>query len=150
MPRQLKTPIGVLIIEGDELLHSIRFQDIEINRESQDHVSAQLREYFAGERTRFDLELAPDGTDFQRSVWDIVARIPHGETRTYLEIAEDLGDANLVRAVGTANGANPLPIVIPCHRVVGSDGSLTGYSGGLRRKRWFLEHESAQGHLPFL
>lgn len=102
----------------------------------------QLAAYFAGELEGFDLPLQPDGTEFQRSVWAELLRIPYGETTTYGEIAARLGrTGNGARAVGTANGSNPIPIVIPCHRVVGADGSLTGYSGGAWRKQLLLEVE---------
>ena len=104
----------------------------------------QLREYLAGKRDEFDLPLAPDGTAFQQEVWRAVAAIPYGETRSYGEIARQIGKADAVRAVGAANGQNPLPIVIPCHRVIGSDGRLTGYGGGLPLKKRLLELESRQ------
>jgi methylated-DNA-[protein]-cysteine S-methyltransferase len=102
----------------------------------------QLREYFAGERTEFALELDAAGTYFQRSVWDRLARIPYGETTTYGALALALGDPRKVRAVGMANGRNPISIVVPCHRVIGADGSLVGYGGGLERKRKLLAHEA--------
>jgi methylated-DNA-[protein]-cysteine S-methyltransferase len=105
--------------------------------------SAQLDDYFAGRRTRFELPLAPVGTPFQQRVWSALAEIPFGATISYLELARVVGDARAVRAVGGANGRNPLPIVLPCHRVIGSDGSLTGFGGGIERKRWLLEHEGA-------
>ena len=102
----------------------------------------QLAEYFAGDRREFDLPLASDGTEFQRKVWSEVRRIPYGETASYGDIARRLGyEPGISRAVGAANGANPLPVVVPCHRVVGSDGSLTGYAGGPDRKRILLELE---------
>jgi O-6-methylguanine DNA methyltransferase len=107
-------------------------------------VARQLGEYFDGERQRFDLELAPRGTDFQRQVWRSLAEIPFGETRSYAEIAERIGRPRAVRAVGRANGANPIPIIVPCHRVVGSDGSLTGFGGGLEAKRRLLDLESRE------
>ncbi len=101
----------------------------------------QLAAYFDGRLRRFDLPLAPQGTAFQRSVWDLLATIPWGETTSYGAIAQALGKPGSARAVGAANGANPLPIVLPCHRVVGADGSLTGFGGGLEAKRWLLGHE---------
>jgi methylated-DNA-[protein]-cysteine S-methyltransferase len=110
-------------------------------------VARQLREYLAGRRTAFDLPLAPEGTDFQQRVWRAVAAIPYGETRSYGEIAREIRKKAAVRAVGAANGQNPLPIVIPCHRVVGSDGRLTGYGGGLPLKKRLLELESRQRSL---
>ena len=102
---------------------------------------AQLHEYFAGTRRRFTVRVAPAGTDFQQRVWRAIAAIPFGATRTYGEIATGLGGLHLARAVGAASGANPIPIIIPCHRVIGADGSLTGYGGGLRMKVWLLRHE---------
>lgn len=110
-------------------------------------VRRQLAEYFAGERREFDLPLAPEGTPFERAVWGELAKIPFGETRSYGEIAEALGRPGAARAVGRANGANPIPIVVPCHRVIGSDGSLTGFGGGLDVKSRLLELEG--GGLPF-
>ena len=106
-------------------------------------VAAQLEEYFAGTRTTFDLPLEPSGTDFQLSVWELLRKIPYGVTTSYGELARRLGDPKATRAVGAANGANPIPIIVPCHRVVGSKGELTGFGGGLDRKRWLLEHEGA-------
>jgi methylated-DNA-[protein]-cysteine S-methyltransferase len=104
-------------------------------------ITDQLDAYFAGERQDFELELAPHGTEFQKRVWDQLVRIPFGETISYSELARRLGDPKLVRAVGLANGRNPISIIIPCHRVIGADGSLVGYGGGLERKKWLLEHE---------
>ncbi|ATJ81544.1 methylated-DNA--protein-cysteine methyltransferase [Halomonas beimenensis] len=108
---------------------------------------AQLEEYFDGSRRAFDLPLAPGGTDFQRRVWGALSTIPFGETRCYAEIAEQLGCKGGQRAVGAANGKNPLAIVVPCHRVIGSDGRLTGYAAGIGRKQWLLAHEA--GEVPF-
>jgi methylated-DNA-[protein]-cysteine S-methyltransferase len=102
----------------------------------------QLNDYFEGNRTLFDLQLNPEGTIFQKRVWDALRTIPSGKTLSYLELSKQLGDVKAIRAVANANGKNPLWIVIPCHRVIGSDGSLTGYAGGLHRKQWLLEHES--------
>jgi methylated-DNA-[protein]-cysteine S-methyltransferase len=104
-------------------------------------VESELKEYFAGERMAFEVELAPEGTPFQLEVWKELMLIPYGETRTYGEIAQALGQPGASRAVGAANGANPIPIVIPCHRVVGSDGTLVGFGGGLRNKALLLEME---------
>jgi len=103
----------------------------------------QLRDYFEGARTAFDLPLAPRGTPFQLAVWDALTTIPTGETRSYGEVASMVGAPSASRAVGMANGRNPIAIVVPCHRIVGADGTLTGYGGGLHRKRWLLEHESS-------
>jgi methylated-DNA-[protein]-cysteine S-methyltransferase len=104
----------------------------------------QLREYFAGNRREFDLPLRMDGTEFQRRVWRALTEIPYGETWSYGELAKRIGNPNASRAVGLANGRNPISIVVPCHRVIGADGSLTGYGGGLQRKQWLLTHEGVQ------
>ncbi len=102
----------------------------------------QLNEYFEGSRKQFDLKLNPQGTDFQKNIWKHLEDIPYGKTTTYLELSKEYGDVKAIRAVANANGKNPLWIIVPCHRVIGSDGSLTGYAGGLHRKQWLLEHES--------
>jgi methylated-DNA-[protein]-cysteine S-methyltransferase len=106
-----------------------------------DEVQRQLRAYFAGGRHEFDLAVAPAGTVWQRRVWNELARIPYGETISYAELARRAENPTAVRAAGAANGRNPISIVIPCHRVIGADGTLTGYSGGLDAKRWLLSHE---------
>jgi methylated-DNA-[protein]-cysteine S-methyltransferase len=103
--------------------------------------ASQLEEYFAGRRTTFDLPLRPSGTAFQLAAWDVLRTIPYGETMSYGEQARELGDPNKARAVGAANGRNPLSIIVPCHRVIGASGTLTGFGGGLDAKRWLLEHE---------
>lgn len=147
-----KTPIGIAEIIGDTNgIQSISVLDEDtsdtldmtanIPQELQDCVT-QLDEYFKGERVDFDLKLNPKGTDFQKTVWDELLNIPFGKTRTYLEQTKYIGDPKAIRAVASANGRNPIWIVIPCHRVIGSDGSLTGYAGGVWRKKWLLEHES--------
>ena len=105
-------------------------------------VVKQLRQYFAGTRREFDLTLAPAGTEFQLGAWRALRRIPFGHTASYLEQAQMLGNPKAVRAVGQANGRNPIPIVVPCHRVIGKDGSLTGFGGGLSTKDWLLAHEA--------
>ncbi len=102
----------------------------------------QLREYFEGHRTHFDFPIDPQGTEFQKTVWQALLDIPFGQTLSYMDLAKRLGDPKAIRAVAAANGQNPLWVVVPCHRVVGSDGSLTGYAGGLHRKKWLLNHES--------
>ena len=102
----------------------------------------QLEEYFTGTRTEFDLKLNPQGTVFQQRVWNELLNIPFNKTRSYLEQSKALGDVKAIRAVASANGKNPIAIIIPCHRVIGSDGSLTGYAGGLWRKKWLLDHEN--------
>ncbi|WP_412987584.1 methylated-DNA--[protein]-cysteine S-methyltransferase [Pontimicrobium sp. IMCC45349] len=102
----------------------------------------QLQEYFNGTRQQFNLNLNPQGTDFQKRVWEQLSTIPYGKTISYLDLAKQLGDVKVIRAAASANGKNPLWIIIPCHRVIGTDGSLTGYAGGLSRKQWLLNHES--------
>ena len=109
-----------------------------------DEVIGQLQEYFAGERKTFSLPLIPEGTEFQRAVWSELQNIPYGETISYKGLADRIGKPKAVRAVGAANGANPIPIIIPCHRVIGNDGSLTGFGGGLPLKKRLLELESRQ------
>ncbi len=101
----------------------------------------QLDEYFKGERKRFNLKLAPKGTDFQKMVWNELVKIPYGGTVSYMDIARKLNNEGAIRAVGNANGRNPISIIVPCHRVIGSNGKLTGYAGGLWRKEWLLKHE---------
>lgn len=103
----------------------------------------QLEEYFNGSRKEFTLKLNPQGTDFQKKVWNALLNVPFGKTKTYLEQSKQLGDAKAIRAVASANGKNPIWIIIPCHRIIGSDGSLTGYAGGIWRKKWLLEHENS-------
>lgn len=142
-------PFGaVLVAKEDGAVIEIRFRPGDVDGVRDDgaiaDVAAQLGEYFRGERRAFDLELAPRGTEFQRDVWSALQRIPYGETRSYSDIAREIGRPAAVRAVGAANGANPIPIVIPCHRVVGSNGSLTGFGGGIETKRWLLALESPQ------
>jgi len=110
-------------------------------------VKRQLEEYFAGKRTTFDVSLAPEGAPFEREVWRALEEIPYGETVSYGEIARRVGQPTAARAVGTANGHNPIAVIVPCHRVIGADGSLTGYGGGLERKRLLLELERGQGRL---
>jgi methylated-DNA-[protein]-cysteine S-methyltransferase len=103
---------------------------------------SQLKDYFDGKRTDFTFKLNPKGTDFQQKVWQELLNIPFGKTINYLDLAKKLGDPKVIRAAASANGKNPLWIVVPCHRVIGTDGSLTGYAGGLWRKKWLLEHEN--------
>lgn len=143
----IKTPLGIAKIVGDEngicsvSVHDQGTLSTEIPAKLQNAVS-QLNEYFEGTRTAFDFKLNPKGTEFQIKVWKGLLSIPFGKTRTYLEQSKILGDVKAIRAVASANGKNPLWIVVPCHRVIGSDGSLTGYAGGLWRKKWLLEHEN--------
>ena len=144
----VKTPLGFAKLEGDEhglssltvLNNDIATSDI-IPEILEDGVR-QLEEYFNGERTDFSLKLNPQGTDFQKRVWNALLAIPYSKTTSYLQLSKDLGDVKAIRAVANANGKNPLWIIVPCHRVIGSDGSLTGYAGGLHRKQWLIEHES--------
>ena len=111
---------------------------------------AQLAAYFAGKLLAFDLDLAPRGTVFQRSVWNQLCLIPYGDTTSYIELARRLGNPNAMRAVGAANGANPIAIIVPCHRVIGHDGQLVGFGGGLPAKRWLLDHERHYAPAPLL
>jgi methylated-DNA-[protein]-cysteine S-methyltransferase len=142
------SPVGWLDIETIEsAVTSIRFCDgLEIQDNPNEMAMEALRqidEYFAGERDRFDLPLEMKGTPFQKTVWEKLLDIPYGKTISYLELSRRLGNVNAVRAAGHANGQNPLPIVVPCHRVIGADGNLIGYGGGLWRKKWLLSHEEA-------
>jgi methylated-DNA-[protein]-cysteine S-methyltransferase len=142
----LPSPIGPIFVEGDErgltrlYTNGHRFHaEAGADDGTFADVAAQLDEYFAGTRKRFDLELAPQGTEFEQRVWDALVEIPYGETVSYGELARELG--SVARAVGRANAVNPISIVVPCHRVVGANGSLSGYAGGLDTKRKLLDHE---------
>ena len=142
--RTIETPIGPLTLQADEAaVTAIRFGADGAQDASPllDAAEAQLREYFAGARRTFDLPLAPHGTAFQQRVWTALRAIPYGETRTYGELAAAIGSPNASRAVGMANHRNPIPIIIPCHRVIGANGTLTGYAGGLEIKRRLLALE---------
>ncbi len=143
----LKSPLGITKIVGD--VNGI--SEISISDEGEVSVSIpkeleqaviQLQEYFDGKRNEFNFKLNPKGTEFQQRVWQELLNIPFGKTLSYLELSKKLGDVKAIRAVAAANGKNPLWIVVPCHRVIGTDGSLTGYAGGLGRKKWLLEHEN--------
>jgi len=144
----INSPLGFTKIVGDDdgivsitvLNSEEKITDI-IPVELEDCVF-QLQEYFDGKRKDFDIKLNPEGTDFQKKVWNHLLEIPYGKTLSYLDLSKRLGDIKAIRAVANANGKNPIWIIIPCHRVIGSDGSLTGYAGGLNRKQWLLEHES--------
>lgn len=143
----IKTPLGVAHISGDS--NGIQGVSITENEDPNKPIpdslrscAQQLTEYFEGSRRNFDLKLNPQGTGFQKKVWNILKEIPYGKTITYADLSIKLGDPKTIRAAASANGKNPLWIVIPCHRVIGSDGSLVGYAGGLARKKWLLEHES--------
>lgn len=144
----VKSPLGFIKIVGDEtgitaikILNSEEKITDSMPVELEDCVR-QLNDYFAGIRTQFSLKLNPQGTRFQKTVWNEILKIPYGKTSSYLQLSKQLGDVKAIRAVANANGKNPLWIIIPCHRVIGSNGSLTGYAGGLHRKQWLLEHES--------
>ena len=151
----LNTPIGTLTIKGSsEGISAILFSEESVTNpatvpEVLKETVQQLEEYFNKTRTEFNLKLAPKGTEFQQKVWKELQTIPFGKTTSYQQMANQLGDPKVIRAAASANGKNPISIVIPCHRVVGSDGSLTGYAGGLHRKKWLLAHESpvTQGEL---
>ena len=144
----INTPLGFTEIQGDEngisKIH-VMSENVEISTKIPEELKEavlQLQDYFDGKRTTFTFPLNPSGTDFQKKVWDELLNIPFGKTCSYLELSKKLGDVKAIRAVATANGKNPLWIVVPCHRVIGTDGSLTGYAGGLWRKKWLLEHEN--------
>jgi methylated-DNA-[protein]-cysteine S-methyltransferase len=144
----IKTPIGFTEIKGDEngitKIH-VMDENVEISTIiPKDLIEAvtQLQDYFLGRRTKFTFKLNLQGTEFQKKVWQELLHIPYGKTCSYLELSKKIGDVKAIRAVASANGKNPLWIVVPCHRVIGTDGSLTGYAGGLWRKKWLLEHEN--------
>ena len=152
---EFKTPIGMLKIAVDA--KGLRYVLFESNKHEPSHgmewkkdrsptneARQQLLQYFSGERIEFELEISLAGTEFQRRTWQMLASIPYGQTWSYAELAKRVESPKAVRAVGAANGRNPLPIVLPCHRVIGSDGSLTGFGGGLPVKKWLLEHENRQ------
>jgi len=144
----IETPLGISKLQGDENgLQSITVLDseeaiTEIIPEVLEDAVYQLKEFFDGKRQNFNLDINPQGTEFQQRVWQALLDIPFGKTTSYLELSKTLGDVKAIRAVAAANGKNPLWIIVPCHRVIGSDGSLTGYAGGLHRKKWLLEHEN--------
>ena len=152
--RTIDSPVGPLLLTSDgESLTRVLFdsppQDDWVDEpcEVLDEAERQLGEYFAGERTEFDLPLRPSGAPFQLRVWEALTRIPYGETASYGEIARELGHPTASRAVGAANGRNPIAIVVPCHRVIGANGSLTGYAGGLDQKRALLDLEAGRAAL---
>ncbi len=143
----IKTPLGMANITGDELgVSEISIDDSgEITAEIPSELleaATQLQDYFDGKRTSFTFKINPKGTAFQQKVWSKLLGIPFGTTISYLELSKKIGAIKAIRAVAAANGKNPLWIVVPCHRVIGSDGSLTGYASGLWRKKWLLEHEN--------
>ena len=142
-----KCPLGIVKIVGDAsgISEISILDDGEVSNsvpKELEQAVIQLQEYFEGKRTYFDLKINPKGTDFQRSVWYELLNIPFGKTLSYMELSKKIGDVKAIRAVAAANGKNPLWIVIPCHRVIGADGSLTGYAGGLGRKKWLLDLEN--------
>jgi len=143
----MDSPIGVLMLGSDEWqLKSISFEAEYLDNESYIPgilitAEKQLEEYFSGSRQIFELPIDPEGTEFQKNVWKKVAGVSFGTTKSYVEIAREVNSENSSRAVGMANGKNPLPIIIPCHRIIGHNGKLTGYAGGLERKKWLLLHE---------
>lgn len=149
----MPTPVGALLIavRGNALVH-VGFADerhphVRRGQWQQDSVPLrgvrdQLESYFAGERRSFELGLLAVGTEFQRKVWNELSRIPYASTISYAELARRIENPKAMRAVGLANGRNPIPIIVPCHRVIGANGSLTGFGGGIERKRWLLQHEA--------
>ncbi|MCA9647239.1 MAG: methylated-DNA--[protein]-cysteine S-methyltransferase [Myxococcales bacterium] len=146
----LDTPVGRLqiVLEAGALTRILwaneeQAADSDSPSRAAKRAQKQLSEYFAGKRQTFDLELDPRGTEFQCRVWHELGQIPFGETRSYGDVAKTLGKPTASRAVGAANGKNPIPIILACHRVIGASGALTGFAGGLDTKRWLLDHESA-------
>jgi methylated-DNA-[protein]-cysteine S-methyltransferase len=152
---QIDSPIGGVrvAVNDDGAVVSVTFVDDEPtgddDRGPAATVARQLDEYFAGTRRSFDVVVTPEGNEFEKKVWHELLRIPFGATETYGAIATRLGDPAASRAVGVANARNPIAIIVPCHRVIGADGGLTGYAGGLWRKQWLLAHESGQQRLEF-
>jgi len=147
----LETPLGTAKIVGDNN-GIVSISVIETKEKTTDRIPdtlvdciEQLKQYFEGSRQDFNLKLNPNGTDFQKNVWKELLTIPFGKTTTYLKQTLALGNEKAIRAVAAANGKNPIWIVVPCHRVIGTNGSLTGYAGGLWRKKWLLEHENPSG-----
>ena len=144
----INSPLGYTKIVGDvEGLQSVTVLNSEekitdIIPEVLEDCVIQLKEYFEGKRKVFSLKLNQQGTEFQKKVWKQLVQIPYGKTTSYLELSKQIGNVKAIRAVANANSKNPLWIIVPCHRIIGSDGSLTGYAGGLHRKQWLLRHES--------
>ncbi len=141
------SPLGLIEIQATEKgVRSVNFADEKIFTEVKNDINTvvlqQLKEYFNKKRTDFDVPLDFDGTDFQKRVWAELVKVPFGKTKSYMDISRALGDVKAIRAVGMANGSNKIAIIVPCHRIIGSDGSLTGYAGGLHRKKWLLEFET--------
>lgn len=152
----LETPVGWLKLTSDtDFLLSVKFQDskgtADLNLpEILVKAKQQLSEYFEEKRQTFQLELQPKGTEFQKKIWNLLQKVPFGKTATYLDIAQLSGSEKNTRAVGLANGKNPIAIIIPCHRIIGTNGKLTGYAGGIERKRWLLHHELISSNNPEL
>lgn len=153
----VSSPLGDIVISGHDVVSGVDFADSRAARRVEPgwqrddgafaEAATQLRAYFAGELTSFELELDTGGTPFQQRVWAALQQIPYGTTSTYSKLAVELGKPRAMRAVGAANGRNPISIIIPCHRLIGTDGSLTGYGGGLQRKQWLLAHERGEAPL---
>lgn len=146
----MDSPLGrIKIVGDDDAIKMVSFTEGEESNTKEAvplvvrNCKKQLKEYFEGKRKEFNVPLSPEGTDFQRGVWDALLEIPFGKTSTYAKQSVSLGDIKKIRAVGTANGKNPIAVIIPCHRVIGTDGSLTGYAGGLDKKEWLLRHENS-------
>ena len=143
------SPIGLIEITGNEEgIATLYFVDERKTQSTKVHASLkeclyQLEEYFKGMRMDFGVKLNAKGTDFQKKVWSLLMQVPFGRTNTYLDISRQLGDVNATRAVGNANGSNPISIIVPCHRVIGVNGKMVGYGGGLWRKEWLLKHEQS-------
>lgn len=149
----ISSPLGMLEITGSHgVIFSVLFLDDKKSKPTKVPVSlqkcvTQLEEYFSWKRKIFDVPLQPNGTVFQRSVWDALLKITFGKTTSYLKLARELGDEKSIRAAASANGKNPIAIIIPCHRVIGSHGEMVGYAGGLKRKEWLLAHEKGEEQL---
>ena len=142
-----ESPLGLLkLTSADQCLQSLLFVDAVTEQPAPDTITQlatqQLQAYFSGERKTFDFPFKQPGTPFQSKVWDLLYNIPYGKTISYMALAKQYGDVKAIRAVASANGKNNLAIIVPCHRVIGSNATLTGYAGGLWRKRWLLEHEA--------
>jgi methylated-DNA-[protein]-cysteine S-methyltransferase len=155
---EMESPVGPLRLVGEEaglrkvwFIHGRKAKQPDATWKEDgaffSDVARQLKAYFAGDLREFDVPLLIEGTDFQQRVWQTLRTIPYGQTISYLQLAEKIGNAKAVRAVGLANGANPIPIIVPCHRVIGSDGTLTGFGGGMENKRKLLELEGGQRRL---
>ncbi|MFC4698559.1 methylated-DNA--[protein]-cysteine S-methyltransferase [Glaciecola siphonariae] len=148
---QFATPVGYVQVRASErAVLSVAFADDAVQEQANDiseHAKGQLIEYFAGARSTFDIPLSPKGTQFQQQVWNALQQIAYGEVASYLDIAQAVGNVKACRAVGAANGKNPIAIIVPCHRIIGSNGKLTGYAGGMSRKAFLLSLESNQQRL---